>query len=173
MDKNNEGIIAPTPAFSTTEWFRLTRDFYIPALTEAKVQQSDYEFARILTSWKHNIYTTWSQVKILPDMRRILSIEHHAKSGEKITISTIVRGSLTPSDVAVEVYYGSTVANMIRQGESTEMTVSGQLDSSTFRYTAELSIIDGGEYGYTFRVYPRHASLFNRFDMPFMKWVNG
>lgn len=171
-----ESIQSLTPAFSTHRMVQdYTRDFYIPCINRSKqIQQSDYEFARILTSWKHNIYNTWSQVKILPDRDGLSLIEHHAKSGEKITISTIVQlGSLTPSDVAVEVYYGSTVANMIRQGESTEMTVSGQLDSSTFRYTAELSIIDGGEYGYTFRVYPRHASLFNRFDMPFMKWVNG
>jgi starch phosphorylase len=62
---------------------------------------------------------------------------------------------------------------MIVQGESVEMKVSEQLDSSSYNYTASLNIVNGGEYGYSFRVIPKHNNLFNRYDMPFMKWANG
>lgn len=165
-----------TPAFSTHRMVQdYTRDFYVPCIDRVrKIQNSDYELVRNLSSWKQNITRGWTQVRILPDRDGLTLTEQNTKSGETLTISTDVQlGDLTPSDVAFELYYGPITAGEIRHGEGAEMTVSAQLDSSTYRYTASLKIIDGGEYGYTFRVYPRHEYLFNRFDMPFMKWANG
>lgn len=171
-----QSIQSLTPAFSTHRMVQdYTRNFYVPAIDRVRrIHDSDYGIARILSSWKQNVAKGWSQVRILPDRDGLSLTEQNTKSGEPLSISTIVHlGSLTPSDVSVELYYGSICAGQIRQGEGVEMVVSAQLDSSAYRYTASLKIIDGGEYGYSFRVYPKHELLYNRFDMPYMKWANG
>lgn len=173
MMKNS--IQSLTPAFGTHRMVQdYTRNFYVPCIDRVrKIHETDFSLVRELSSWKQHISRGWSQVMVIPDRDGSSLIEQNAKSGETLTISTVVQlGELSPSDVAVELYYGPISANQINQGESVEMNISGQLDSSTYRYTATLTIIDGGEYGYTFRVYPRHALLYNRFDMPFMKWAN-
>jgi starch phosphorylase len=171
-----QSIQSLTPAFSTHRMVQdYTRSFYVPLIDRVRmIRDSDYNIVRTLSSWKQNILRGWSQVRIQPDRDGLSLAEQHAKSGEPITISTIVQlGSLAPSDVSVELYYGTIAHGQIRQGEGVEMAVSAQLDSSAYRYTATLKIIDGGEYGYSFRVYPKHELLCNRFDMPFMKWANG
>lgn len=170
-----ESIRSLTPAFSTHRMVQdYTRNFYIPCIDRVRrIHQSDYAFVKELSAWKQYIYHTWSQVRIQPDRDGAVLTEHNARSGETLKISTVVQlGSLTPGDVAVEVYYGLVSGNRIVQGEAVEMAVTTQLDSSSYRYEASFSIIDGGEYGYTIRIYPRHQALFNRFDMPFMKWAD-
>lgn len=171
-----QSIQSLTPAFSTHRMVQdYTRDFYVPLIDRVRmIKNSDYSVVRALSSWKQNIAKGWSQVRILPDMDGLSLTEQNIKSGEPLTISTAVQlGSLAPSDVTVEVYYGTISHGQIQQGEGVEMGVSAQLDSSTYQYTATLKIIDGGEYGYSFRVYPKHELLCNRFDMPYMKWANG
>ncbi len=171
-----ESIKSLTPAFSTLRMVQdYTREFYIPCMERVnQIDKSNYEFVKNLAAWKQNIKKSWSQVHILADKDGSTLKEQYAKSGENIVLNAVVKlGGLSPDDVAVEVYYGSLQNNMIVQGESVEMKVSEQLDSSSYNYTASLNIVNGGEYGYSFRVIPKHNNLFNRYDMPFMKWANG
>ena len=64
----------------------------------------------------------------------------------------------------VEVYYGLVVNNQIRHGETAEMSVVSRRIPS-FYYSVNLSIAEGGEYGSTFRVIPKHKELFNKHDI--------
>lgn len=171
-----ESIRSLTPAFSTHRMVQdYTREFYIPCIERMqKVYASNFSYARELAVWKQNIQKAWPQVQILADRDGSSLRDKNAKSGDTITLDVIVQlGSLSPDDVAVEVYYGPISGNRIVQGESVEMNAAGQHDSSSFRYTAGINISDGGEYGYTFRVFPKHPNLFNRYEMPFMKWAGG
>ena len=170
-----ESIKSITPAFSTHRMVQdYTREFYVPCIERVRsINSSNYELIRKLAAWKKNIHKSWSQVQIFADKDGAHLKEQFAKSGESIVLNTIVQlGDLSPDDVAVEVYYGPILNNVIRQGQSVEMELSRQHDSSSYNYTASLNIANGGEYGYSFRVIPKHKDLFNKYDMPFMKWPN-
>ena len=93
---------------------------------------------------------------------------------ERALISMFVArlGDLSPTEVMVEAYYGPIVNNGIQHGRAVEMYVNNQSDSSTYHYSTDLKITNGGEYGYTFRIIPRNQDLFNKYDMPYVKWVN-
>lgn len=168
-----ESIKSLTPAFSTHRMVQdYTRDFYIPCIDRVRqINNSNYEFVRNIAIWKEKIMVNWPNVRILADKDGANLREQHTRSGENIVLNVIVQlGSLSPDDVSVEVYYGQVVNSTIRQGECIEMKASAQLDSSSYNYTASFSIIDGGEYGYSYRVVPKHRDLFNKYDMPFIKW---
>jgi starch phosphorylase len=53
----------------------------------------------------------------------------------------------------------------------TEMKVDKTLNESEYEYSADLSIDDGGNYGYTFRVLPKHDLLINKHDLSLCKWL--
>lgn len=168
-----ESIKSIAPVFSIYRMVQdYTREFYVPCIERVRqIKNSNYDYARELAEWKQKIYKEWPNVQILADKDGVLLKEQHAKSGENISFNAIVRlGNLTPDDIEVQVYYGSVSNNTIQQGESVAMHVSGQHDPSTYTYTATLNIADGGEYGYSFRIVPKHPNLFNKYDMPLMKW---
>ena len=50
--------------------------------------------------------------------------------------------------------------------------LSGEkVDYGVYRYTTDIMLNDGGEYGYTFRVVPYHPNLINRFELGLIRWV--
>jgi len=51
------------------------------------------------------------------------------------------------------------------------MRVSKQIDGSTYEYSGEISIDDGGEYAYSYRVVPYHVDMFNKMDIPLIRWA--
>ena len=170
-----ESIKSVTPMFSTHRMLLdYTRDFYDPCIDRVRrIKQSGFEPLRILSSFKQNIRSSWPDVRIIADSNQYSLPEHSVKSGESIMLNArVYLGSLSPDDAAVEVYYGPVVNNQIRHGETAEMSVVKQADSSSFYYSVNLSIAEGGEYGYTFRVIPKHKELFNKHDIPFIKWAN-
>lgn len=168
-------IISLTPEFSTCRMLKdYTVKFYNPCIDRInKIINSNYEVARNLTSFKQHISRAWSNVKITADSQGYSLRDKNAKSGESINLNVVARlGDLSPTEVMVEAYYGPIVNNGIQHGRAVEMYVNNQSDSSTYHYSTDLKITNGGEYGYTFRIIPRNQDLFNKYDMPYVKWVN-
>ncbi|HZK26807.1 MAG TPA: alpha-glucan phosphorylase, partial [Thermoclostridium sp.] len=173
MMKNS--IISLTPKFSTHRMLEdYTVKFYNPCIERRKkISNSNYEIARKLSSFKQHISRAWSDVRIMADSEGYSLRDKNAKSGETINLNVVVRlGDLSPEEVLVEAYYGPIVNNRIQHGKAVEMNIKNQSDSSTYHYSVDLNITDGGEYGYSFRIVPRNENLFNKYDMPFVKWVN-
>lgn len=170
-----ESIKSVTPSFSTHRMLLdYIRDYYIPCIDRViKIKQSNYDLVRGLSAFKNNIRKFWKDVRITAETAPDIVTEYCIKSGEKLTLNATVHlGNLSPDDVAVEVYYGQETNNQIRRGETAEMYLIKQTSSSVCHYTVTLSISEGGEYGYTFRIIPKHRELFNKHDLPFIKWAN-
>jgi starch phosphorylase len=71
----------------------------------------------------------------------------------------------------VEIYYGRPSVEGIVSGIAVPMRILRQIDASTYEYGGQLSIDDGGEYAYSFRVVPNHPGLFNKTDLPLIRWA--
>ena len=126
-----ESIKSITPLFSTHRMLLdYTREFYNPCIDRVRrIQQSNYELVRNLSSFKHNIQRFWSDIRIMTDSGGHTLNEHSLKSEENITLNVKVSlGNLSPEDVSVEVYYGQLVNNQLRHGEAVEMNFMKQSD---------------------------------------------
>ena len=51
------------------------------------------------------------------------------------------------------------------------MDLSQDLGNNTYEYKTSIEIDNGGNYGYTFRVLPKHEMLINKQDMSLVKWI--
>ena len=170
-----ESIKSLTPKYST---HRMVQEYnnrmYVPGMVRMdKITSSNFSYIRDLSDWKVNIERNWPQVQIIAEKALNQLKERSSISGETITLNTTVYlGNIDSSSVKVEVYYGLIGNNnVIDNAETVEMNMDERIDSGTYRYSANVRLIDGGEYGYTFRVVPYHPELINKFETALIRWV--
>jgi len=170
-----ESIKTITPNFSTHRMVQdYTREMYIPSIERVeKIVSSDYKLVKDIASWKNNIEKNWSQVSIYAEKSLNSLKEHSMISGQSAEITALVRlGELSPEDVKVEIYYGEIAENnTLINPVSYEMQLSETTSDGISVYKCNISIFEGGEYGYTFRVIPYNTELINKFDTGLVKWV--
>ena len=147
---------------------------YVPAMERVdRIASDNYGFTRSLSDWKSHMERNWPQVHIMAEKAMNMLQDQKSKSGESIKLSaTVSLGSIDPADVKVELYYGSIGRNnAIENPQIAEMHITERHDSGYYKYSADISLFEGGEYGYTFRVLPSHPDLINKFDPGLIRWV--
>ena len=169
-----ESMKSLTPMFSTHRMIKdYTEGLYIPAIIRnIKIRESQYEFIHTLSDWKQYVERSWPQVNIIANQDIHGLVDHNMLSGQELNLNVTVQlAALKPEDVQVEVYYGPLENDRIVNASAAEMRVIRQTDASTYLYETTICILDGGEYGYSFRVLPHHPNLMNKFDLPLIKWA--
>jgi starch phosphorylase len=147
---------------------------YLPAMDGvAKVCADNYSLARQLSAFDESMKNSWPQVKIYTERTANNLKDFKSSSGQEIELNAYVQlGSIDPSNVTVEVYYGSLCNGMIENAQAAEMHFCGRNDANTYKYCLTLKIDDGGEYAYTYRATPKNPDIINRFDMGLIRWVD-
>lgn len=151
-----------------------TRKMYIPSMERVdKVVSTHYELANNLSEWKNYIEKKWPQVKIVADMTKNQLKEHKSSAGSTLNISTnVYLGEVNPSNVKVQIYYGTIGENgKLENPEAKDMELVESIGSGNYRYSVNLRILEGGEYGYTFRILPYHPDLISQFEMTLVRWA--
>ncbi len=170
-----ESIRSLTYQYSTHRMVQeYTERMYLPSMVRVdNIKSTDYSYAANLADWKAFTERNWPQVQIIADKSMNQLKEQKLFSGETIGITTSVfLGNIDPASVKVEIYYGAIGKNnTIENPEIAEMAMVEQVDASTYRYSTDIRIVEGGEYGYTFRVLPYHSELINKFDLGLIRWV--
>ena len=81
--------------------------------------------------------------------------------------------NIEPDKVQVEVYYGQIEDSGI-MGNVTIIPmkmVGSDEDNNTYSYEAQVELTAGGDYGYTFRVMPKHEMLLDAENLDLVKWI--
>lgn len=170
-----ESIKSLTYQYSTHRMLQeYTTKMYAPSMERVNsIKASNYEYVKELADWKANIEKSWSQVQIIADKTMNQLKEFNSSAGETLTIYTSVKlADIDPSHVKVELYYGSVERNNVLANPSyAEMKLEGKTDSDIYRYSVNIKLHEGGEYGYTFRVIPYHPNLINKFELGMIRWA--
>ncbi|NLI58152.1 MAG: glycosyltransferase family 1 protein [Clostridium sp.] len=170
-----ESIKSNTSLFSTHRMVQdYTNKYYIPLMDRVEKQTlNNFKLASELSNWKKHIEKEWPQVDIIPDKQITQLNNKNFISGESIPIYASVRlGNIEPSSVKVQIYYGDVGNdNTIENPHIVDMQLEEKISDNTYRYTTNITLFEGGEYGYTFRVIPNHPDLLNRFDLPLIRWA--
>ncbi len=167
--KTNSGL------FSTHRMVQdYTNKYYVTSMDRVnKIISSNYKHSVNLSEWKSQVEKFWPQVQILADKSSNHLKEKNFISGENIKINaSVYLGSVDPSSVKVQVYYGNIGKNnSIENPEILDMNLEEKTSDGTYSYAAIVKLFEGGEYGYTFRVIPHHPDLLNPFDMALIRWI--
>jgi len=170
-----ESIKSNTSLYSTHRMVQdYTTKFYINSMNRHdKLLSNNLKHALELSEWKARVEKLWPQVQIIADKTSNHIKEKNFISGETIPIYAHVSlGNLEPASVKVQVYYGSIGKNnTIENPEIIDMELEEKSGEGTFRYSANITLFEGGEYGYTFRVIPYHDDLINPFELGLIRWV--
>lgn len=143
---------------------------YVPELALVNGSYSDVKTVEDFYNWKTFIQSEWSKINISSQlMKEDVSI----KAGDKLDLScNVYLGSISPSSVTCEVFYGKFVnGEKIINTSYVEMELGKDLGDGNFEYHTSIDIDNGGNYGYTFRVLPKHELMINKQDMSLVKWI--
>ena len=161
------------------------RRFYTPAAAKLEYfTAEDMSRAKLLSRWKSNIRSAWSNlaindvrvevnngqmsVPLNPDGRDI-------KVGSEWSVKVLVMlGKALPEDVSVELYHGRLDAwgnikasSVVRLGyqQDSEPTKDGQ-----HWFSGSMMCRTAGRCGFAVRILPRHNDLINPYEMGLIFW---
>ncbi len=123
------------------------------------------------TAWKKEMVKSWNDIQIeqqqTPD-------NVNEVAGSDIEVRCQVKlPNIDKEYVEVQVYYGKIDdKGILDLVEVIPMKLEkAEEDTRIYHYVATIHLATGGEYGYTFRVMPKHPLLLDKENMNIIKWM--
>ena len=148
-----------------------TNNLYIPLCNLTKKYYENIDNVAEFNLWKKNLYTNWKDIKIT-QRNNLNNITMDA--GNNIDVKCEVQlPNVDVSNVMAQCYYGKILDNGIVENVSIiPMKLSSKNEENkTYEYTAKIELKTGGNYGYTFRVMPKHEMLLDSENLNLVKWI--
>lgn len=148
-----------------------TNELYMPLCNLTKKYYEDIDNVAAYNSWKKDLYVNWKDIKIIQG-NNLDNITMDA--GNNIEVACEVQlPNIDVENVTVEAYYGKILENGIVENVSIIPMALQEVDEEHKKYyfTAKIELTSGGNYGYTFRVMPRHEMLLEPANLDLVKWI--
>ena len=148
-----------------------TNNLYMPLCNIRKQYFEDIDKVRQYTEWKKNIKEKWNQIVIMQEE----NIDNAKMvAGSEITVHCRVQfPDIDESNADVQVYFGQFLDNGTVKNVYTESMnrIAEDRENNTYTYEAVLNLKTGGNFGYTFRVMPKHPMLLDAENLNLVKWI--
>lgn len=148
-----------------------TNNLYMPLCNLTKKYYQNVDTVAEYNLWKKNLYINWKDIKIT-QTNNLDNITIDA--GNNIEVKCEVElPNVDLDNITVECYYGKILDNGIVENVSIiPMKLTGKdEENKKYEYTTKIELKTGGNYGYTFRVMPRHEMLLDAENLNLVKWV--
>ena len=148
-----------------------TNKLYIPLCNLSNKYYNNLEAVTEFSSIKQSLYANWNDIKIKQE-NNLDNITVDA--GNKIKVVCKVNlPNIEKEHIQVECYYGKILDNGIVEDISIEPMALTAEDEENKKYTyeAKIELKTGGNFGYTFRVMPKHEMLTNPANLNLVKWI--
>ena len=148
-----------------------TNQLYMPLCNLNKQYYYDLEKVAEYEEWKDKIKSSWNGIKITQSNN-----VDNAKfvAGSEITVRCEVElPNIDEEHVEVQVYFGQIQENgTVKNVYTHAMNKIGE-DKEHHKYSYEitLKLSTGGNFGYTFRVVPKHEMLLDQENLNLVKWI--
>ncbi len=147
-----------------------TNLLYIPLCNLHNNYFKDLENVIKFHDWKKEINLQWDKIEITQkDNLENITID----AGNQIDVKCMIKlPNIDVNNVNVQVYYGKITDNGVVEDISIiPMELIGQKDEHKYEYKAKIELSTGGNYGYTFRVMPKHEMLLDSSNLNLIKWI--
>ena len=183
-DKNKNGIpekwvkIMKNSIISTGGKFSTSRmlvdyveKLYIPLCNLYDKYYSKLDKVTEFNSWKDELYQNWDDIKITQENNlNDITID----AGNYIDVRCKVKlPNISVNNIQAQVYYGKIEENGVVDDVSIipMNLISEDKENKEYTYTAKIKLVNGGEYGYTFRVMPKHEMILDAANLDLIKWI--
>ena len=165
-------IISTGGRFSTS---RMLVDYvdklYIPLCNLYDNYFSQLDKVTEFNSWKEDLFRNWDDIKITQE-NNLDNITIDA--GNYINVQCKVSlPNISVDNIKAEVFYGRIEENgVVDDTQVIPMELAEEdKENKVYTYTAKIKLINGGEYGYTFRVMPKHEMILDAENLNLVKWI--
>ena len=144
-----------------------TQKMYIPLCNLYNKYYSDLENVIRLNEWIDNIKNRWDSITIkqLDNLNNVI-----IDAGNNIEVKCEVDlQNINPDYVSVQVYSGKVLENGIL--EDIQIKEMEQVSKDSNVYKAKIMLSTGGDYGYTFRIMPKHEMVLESQNLNLVKWI--
>ena len=148
-----------------------TNNLYIPLCNLTNKYYTDVDNVAAYNSWKKDLFMNWKDIKLI-QVNNLDNITIDA--GNNIEVACEVElPNIDVENITVEVYYGRILENGVVENVSiTPMKLQDQdEESKKYYFTSKIELTTGGNYGYTFRVMPKHEMLLEPANLDLVKWI--
>ena len=167
-----QSIITTGGKYSTARMLvDYVQELYMPLCNLHNKYFRNLESVTQYEAWKRKIEKTWNNI--------IITQENNADNitidaGNCIEVKCKVKlPNIDKENICVQVYYGQinengTVENILVVPMK---LVESEEKEKIYTYTAKVELKTGGNYGYTFRVMPKHEMLLDSENLDLVKWI--
>lgn len=144
---------------------------YMPLCDLNKKHFQDLEKVASYEEWKRNLKMNWNRISVSQDK----NIDNEKLiAGSSITVKCQVKlPNISEENIETQVYFGQiqdngTVKNVFTQSMK---KIGEDLEEHVYCYEATIKLTTGGNFGYTFRVVPKHEMLLDQENLNLVKWI--
>jgi len=165
-------IITTGGKFSTSRMLvDYINNLYMPLANLYKKYYKNLDTVTEFDGWKQDIYNNWNDIVIMgEDNLDNITID----AGNNIEVKCKLKlPNIPPENVEAQVYYGKIKDNgVIEKIAVIPMEMYDEDNNSKiYSYKAKIELSTGGDYGYTFRVMPKHNMILDSENMNLVKWI--
>ena len=149
-----------------------TNQLYIPLCNLTKKYYENIDNVAAYNAWKKDLFENWKDIKITQESSNLDNITIDA--GNNIEVGCEVQlPNIDVEHVTVEAYYGKILDNGVVEDVKIIPMQLQEADEEHRKYyfTTKIELTTGGNYGYTFRVMPRHEMLLEPANLNLVKWI--
>ena len=172
MEYMKNSIISTGGRYSTSRMVvDYTNQLYIPLANLYHNYYESLEDVATFNSWKQELYTSWENIQITEE-NNLDNIVMDA--GNNIEVACKVKlPNINVENIETQVYYGRIKENGVVEKIAVipmELVESDE-ENKTYTYKAKIELTTGGDYGYTFRVMPKHEMILDSENLNLVKWI--
>ena len=172
MSYMKNSIISTGGNYSTARMLvDYTNKLYMPLCNLTNKYYNDLNLVAEYNNVKQGLYSNWDDIEITQN-NNLNNIAIDA--GNNIEVACSVKlPNINKDNIEAQVYYGKILDNGLIENIS---IIPMQLDKADeekkeYEYKAKIELKTGGNYGYTFRVMPKHEMLLDSENLNLVKWI--
>ena len=150
-----------------------TKDIYVPLMNATKNSYNDLTNVATYNTWKTEIVKAFNNIKITQDESNSNDITVNAGKVINVKCNIEIPENITIESIDPQVYYGKiTMSGVVDDIQVLPMRLEKE-ENGLYTFSSKINLKSGGDYGYTFRIVPKHPMLLNQMDLNLIKWITG
>ena len=166
-------IISTGGRFSTSRMLiDYVNNLYMPLCNLFNNYYTNLDKVTEYNAWKNELFNNWDDIKITQEHDNLDNITIDA--GNNIDVKCKVKlPNIAPENIEAQVYYGRIQENGVVDDISIipMKLIEENKEAKEYTYSAKIQLVNGGNYGYTFRVMPKHEMLLDSANLNLVKWI--
>ena len=173
IEKMKNSIISTGGKYSTSRMLiDYTNNYYMPLCNLYNKYYMNVDNVAEYNNWKHELFENWKDIKIEQE-NNLDNITIDAGNNIEVKCSVQVP-NIDINNISVQCYYGKILENgIVENVEIIPMKmIDEDEDNKKYTFSAKIELKTGGNYGYTFRVMPKHEMLLEPANLNLVKWIS-